>query len=185
MCLTWDWVTLDIRRDWPTLSRVKGIALFTLALILGAYAATSARATGQITITWATTQNRHVYVEWDGPYLSYGAVVVARGPDTGPDGQFLPENVVQSALFDAGDGSWLFSNPIRAGTYWVRVYGRDDMCHSYDRGNGLIGWIGCDTFSDIVKFKLVCKKNLFRRGHYTYRNGRRIWHKPVYKTVCW
>ena len=111
---------------------------------------------------------------------------VARGPDTGSDGNFLSENLVQSALFDAGDESWLFSDPFRPGTYWVGVYGKDDMCHAYDRGNGLIGWIGCDTFSNIVKFtvKRVCKKKLVRRGYYTYWNGRRIWHKAVYKTVC-
>ena len=165
---------------------MKRIALFTLALILAACAATSARATGPITLVWVTTQNRHVYVEWVGPYLSYGEVQVARRPDTDSDGNFLSKNVVQYAGFDAGDDRWLFSDPIKPGTYWVRVSGRDDLCHSYDDGSGIIRWTGCDTSSDIVKLtvKPICKKKLVRHGYYTYRNGRRIWHKPVYKTVC-
>jgi len=165
---------------------VKPTALLTLALIVAACAATSARATGPITIAWISTKNRQISVAWVGPYLSYGSVWIATRPDTDSDGNFFQANLVRSAGFDAGDDNWTFFDRIRPGTYWVRVEGRDDMCHSYDRGNGLIGWIGCDTFSNIVKFtvKPICKEKLLRRGHYTYRNGRRIWHKPVYKTVC-
>jgi len=164
---------------------VKRIALFTLALIVAACAATSARATGPITIVRATTNaNRQVFLRWQGPYLSYGTVYLATSPHRNPDGHL--SNVIEDDLFDAGDDNWTFIDPVRPGTYWVQVEGRDDMCHSYDRGNGLIGWIGCDTLSDIAKVtvKPICKKKLIHRGYYTYRNGRRIWHKPVYKTIC-
>jgi len=127
-------------------------------------------------------------VTWTGPYVEFGAVQIATRPETGSDGNFFSENRVgYSAFFDKGRTNWLESEPIKPGTYYVRVDGWDPQCTFYDYGYGITGWEGCDTYSNVVQFTVspVCRKVLVRRGYWTKRaNSSRVWHKPIYKKVC-
>lgn len=146
----------------------------------------AATASGPITITAASVPNRHVSITWVGPPIEFGAVQIATRPETGTDGDFFSENRVEYAILAAGQSAWLSSDPIGPGTYYVRVDGWDNHCTFYDYGYGITGWLGCDVYSNIVQFTVnpICVKKLVRKGYWTKRNGRRIHHKPIYKTVC-
>jgi hypothetical protein len=145
-------------------------------------------ATGPITVTSVTLINRHVTATWSGPAISFGAVQIATRLDTGTDGDFFTENRVEYELLAAGQTTWTGSDQIEhPGTYFLRVDGWDDQCTFYDYGEGITGWFGCDTYSNIVQFTVepICVKKLVRRGYWTKRPGhKRVWHKPVFKTVC-
>jgi hypothetical protein len=150
---------------------MKGIALLTLALIVAACAATSARAAGPVTIAWVSVKNRHVSVWWFGPDLYFGGAAIATRPDTDPNGNFLVENVVEGEIFDGLQDHLTFTDPIRPGTYWLRVDGFDAQCQSHDDplddDNGTDIWTGCDKYSNIVKFTVrsVCNEKLERNGY--------------------
>jgi hypothetical protein len=166
---------------------MKWIAACALIGAASLVAAASASASGPLTITSVSTANRHVSITWAGPYLEFGAVQIATRPDTGSDGNFFSENRVQYDVFlDKGRTNWLGSDPIGPGTYYVRADGWDPQCTFYDYGFGITGWEACDTFSNIVQFTVnpICKKKLVHRGYWTKRSGKRVWHKPTYKTVC-
>jgi hypothetical protein len=166
-----------------------GMKLVLAAVALPAALALTpgASAKGPIRIASVTVPYRHVSVRWTGPYLKLGYVQIATRPDTGTDGWFLPENRIRYDYWlDPGRTNWIDKEAIKPGTYYLRVDGWDDECTLFDYGNGTTGWLGCDSFSDIVRFtvKPICKRRLARRGYYVCRNGRRIWHKPLYRNVC-
>jgi hypothetical protein len=165
---------------------MKKLALLLSAAGLALIGAASATASGPITITSASVANRHVSITWVGPNIQFGAVQIATSPQTGTNGDFFSENRVQFDLLAQGQTAWLDSDPITPGTYYARVDGWDDQCNFNDYGYGITGWTGCDVYSNIVQFTVdpICGKRLVRSSYYTKRNGRRIWHKPVYKTVC-
>lgn len=89
----------------------------------------------------------------------------------GSDGNFFSENRVQyDVFFHKGRTNWLDSEPIKPGTYYVRVDGWDPQCTFYDYGFGITGSEGCDTFPSGVA-QVVDAVRRVRRGRHDSRGG--------------
>jgi hypothetical protein len=97
-------------------------AVLTAALTLTAAAAAQS---GGVVITRAEAQGVHPFVAWAlAPGWCSNVVEIAKSPETGSDGAFFSENVIDAgAVADKTATSWLSSAPSldKPGTYYARV----------------------------------------------------------------
>jgi hypothetical protein len=77
-----------------------------------------------VVITRAEAQGGHPFVAWTlAPGWCSNVVLVAKSPQTGSDGSFFQENVIDGGILDDNQTSWLSSSASVStpGTYYVRV----------------------------------------------------------------
>jgi len=91
------------------------------ALVLVAGAAAQS---GNVIITRAEAQGTHPFVTWTlAPGWCSNALNLAKAPQTGSDGSFFAENLIDGAALETNQTSWLSSSPSveTPGTYYVQV----------------------------------------------------------------
>ncbi|MBA3298023.1 MAG: hypothetical protein H0U19_13930, partial [Acidobacteria bacterium] len=101
----------------------KLVVATALALALALVAGASADS-GNVVITSAEAQAAHPFVRWTlAPGWCSNVVSVAKSPQTGSDGSFFSENVIDAGILVVNQTSWLSSSESvgQTGTYYVRV----------------------------------------------------------------
>ncbi len=99
--------------------KVATVTAAALTLVAGATAQSS-----NVVITRAEAQGTHPFVAWTlAPGWCSNVANVAKSPETGSDGSFFAENVIDGGVLDENQTSWLSSSPSveNPGTYYVRV----------------------------------------------------------------
>ena len=100
-------------------------AIVTAAALLGAPSAIAAPPV----LSSASATGGHVAATWTLPPGVLARVVeVASSPETGSDGYFFKEHVVLFDLLDDAQTSYLSTERIPPGTYYVHVAGFDEEC---------------------------------------------------------
>jgi hypothetical protein len=101
--------------------------LLTTSVALASLSVASALAqSANVVITRAEARDSRPSVTWTlAPGWCANLLAVARSPETGSDGSFLSENLIDGAVLDEHQTSWLSSSPAlyHPGTYYVRVQG--------------------------------------------------------------
>jgi len=115
---------MSVRETWEE-ARGNVTRLFTVAAAALLLAAGASAQTGNVEITRAEAKGAHPLVSWTlAPGWCSLGIAIATSAQTGSDGSFFRENVVDSGgPFDATQTSWLSSNPSlsKPGRYYVRV----------------------------------------------------------------
>jgi hypothetical protein len=95
-----------------------------VSLVALAVTARTLAQSSNVVITRAEAQGTHPSVGWTlAPGWCSNVLAVAKSPQTGSDGSFFSENVIDGAILDDNQTSWLSSSPSldEPGTYYVRV----------------------------------------------------------------
>jgi hypothetical protein len=136
-----------------TIKRIAALAVtvFAVACVHGQAATSSLFSVDQ--------QDRHSTGTFSAPDADSVTVYIATKPDQGSDGRFLSENVVDYVFLTAGEiaaGSWLSSDQLDSGRYYVMLNAYDYDC--YDDPACL------DGFSDVLPLTVPKPAQKFTRS---------------------
>jgi hypothetical protein len=122
---------------WGRTGRAVAFGLAAMAVATSAAAAEPPRAAVGL---FASAPDRHVHATWSLPDgVAAGDVTVANHPFQGSDGGFFTENIKLVDLLQPSQTTYVSTDPLDPGTYWISVQTFDNDC-SYAENNSCFAW---------------------------------------------